>query len=262
MPEIAPPISKTTSPVMSQARHSQEELDAIRRYTAPTIANALELFGIAPTSGYCSSAMKCHYPHMPLMVGYAVTARVSTDRPPSKVRPSVHEPDYWRFVSSQPGPKVAVVQDIDVPSLGSMWGEWNSNVHKALGCVGMVTEGGARDIDAVHKLGFHYFSTHVIVSHGYGAFIDYGGSVRVAGLVVNTGDLLVGDMHGVLMIPAEIPLFELAKAAGEIDRLESEIFAFCQSPNFNIDDLAKLDLSVQKRWPKPLGSDVRTTITA
>jgi 4-hydroxy-4-methyl-2-oxoglutarate aldolase len=243
-------------------RHSKEELDAIRRYTAPTLANALELFGVSPTVGYCSSAMKCHYPDMPLMVGYAVTARVSTDRPPSLVRPSVNEPDYWRFISSQAGPKVAVVQDIDVPALGSMWGEWNSNVHKALGCVGMVTEGGARDIDAVRKLGFHYFSTHVIVSHGYGAFIDYGGSVRVAGLVVNTGDLLVGDMHGVLQIPAEIPLLELAHVAGEIDRLESEIFAFCQSPGFNIDDLAKLDKSVQGRWPKPLGSDNRIMHTA
>ncbi|HME09941.1 MAG TPA: hypothetical protein VKG25_22980, partial [Bryobacteraceae bacterium] len=118
------------------------------------------------------------------------------------------------------------------------------------------------DIDAVRKLGFHYYSTHIIVSHGYGAFIDYGGSVRVGGLVVNTGDLLVGDMHGVLRIPAEIPLLELAEAAGEVDRLESEIFAFCQSPSFNIDDLAKLDASVQRRWPKPLGADKRVTQTA
>jgi regulator of RNase E activity RraA len=245
-----------------QPRHSREELDAIRRYTAPTLANALELFGMPSTSGYCGSAMKCHYPDMPLMVGYAVTARVSTDQPPSKVRPSVNEPDYWRFIAAQAGPKVAVVQDIDVPAHGSMWGEWNSNVHKALGCVGMVTEGGARDIDAVRKLGFHYFSTHVIVSHGYGAFIDYGGSVRVAGLVVNTGDLMVGDMHGVLTIPADIPLPELARVAGEIDRLESEIFAFCQSPDFNIDGLAALDASVQSRWPKPLGSDKRIMQTA
>jgi hypothetical protein len=65
-----------------------------------------------------------------------------------------------------------------------------------------------------------------------------------------------------LQIPAEIPLLELAHVAGEIDRLESEIFAFCQSPGFNIDDLAKLDKSVQGRWPKPLGSDNRIMHTA
>jgi 4-hydroxy-4-methyl-2-oxoglutarate aldolase len=242
---------------MKPSRHSKSEMDALRPYTVPTLANALETFGIAPTSGYCNSKMKCHFPDMPLMLGYAVTARVSTDQPPSKVRPAVHEPDYWRFIADQAGPKVAVVQDIDDPPAGAMWGEWNSNVHKALGCAGMVTDGGARDLDGVKKLGFHYFSTAVIVSHGYGAFIDYGGPVRVAGLVVNTGDLLAGDMHGVLLIPAEVPLLELAEVAGNIDRLESEIFAFCQSPEFNIDGLAKLDASIQQRWPKPRGGDQR-----
>jgi regulator of RNase E activity RraA len=75
--------------------------------------------------------------------------------------------------------------------------------------------------------------------------------VRVAGLTVKTGDLLVGDLHGVLMIPAEIPLMALAQAAAEIDRLESEIFALCQSSEFSIDALEKLDRSVTARWPKP-----------
>jgi 4-hydroxy-4-methyl-2-oxoglutarate aldolase len=246
---------------MKPARHSAVQLDALRKLTVPTLANAMETFGVPPTSGFCNSRVKCHFPELPLMVGYAVTARVSTDQPPSKIRPSLHEPDYWRFIADQPGPKVAVVQDIDVPPVGAMWGEWNSNVHKALGCVGMVTEGGARDLDAVRRFGFHYFSTEIIVSHGYGAFIDYGGSVRVGGLVVNTGDLLVGDMHGVLAIPPEIPLEDLAKVGLEIDRLESEIFAFCQSSKFNIDDLAKLDASVQSRWPRPLGKDKRIVQT-
>src|SRR5262249_23664059 len=177
---------------MKSARHSTDELDAIRAYTVPTLANALETFGVSPVTGFCNSSMKCHYPDMPLMLGYAVTARVSTDLPPSNVRPSVNEPDYWRFIAGEPGPKVAVVQDIDLPPQGAMWGEWNSNVHKALGCVGMVTDGGARDLDGVKKIGFHYFSTHVCVSHGYGAFIDYGGAVRVAWRVVKTGGLLVG----------------------------------------------------------------------
>jgi 4-hydroxy-4-methyl-2-oxoglutarate aldolase len=241
---------------MQTARHTHEELDAIRPFTVPTLANAIETFGVTPSnSGYCDGSMVCRYPDMPLMVGYAVTARVSTDQPPSAVRPGIHEPNYWRFIASQPGPKVAVVQDIDRPPFGAMWGEWNSNVHKALGCVGMVTEGAARDIDAVKKLNFHFFSTSVLPSHGYGAFIDYGGAVRVAGLAVKTGDLLVGDMHGVLMIPPEIPLQALAQAAAEIDRLESEIFALCQSPDFSIEALEALDQSVASRWPKPSGAE-------
>ncbi len=94
---------------MKPPRHSQNELDALRQYTVPTLANALETFGIPPNVGYCNSTMQCRFPDMPLMLGYAVTARVSTDQPPSKVRPAVHEPDYWRFIAEQAGPKVAVV---------------------------------------------------------------------------------------------------------------------------------------------------------
>jgi regulator of RNase E activity RraA len=237
---------------MANHRYPKEELDAIRRFTVPTLANAIETFGVIPSNtGYCDSSMVCRYPELPLMLGYAVTARVSTDQPQSEVRPGIHEPDYWRYIAAQPGPKVAVVQDIDCPPYGAMWGEWNANVHKALGCVGMVTGGAARDLDAVKKLNFHFFSTHILPTHAYGAFIDYGGPVRVAGLTVQTGDLLAGDMHGVLVIPSAIPLRALAQAAAEIDRLESEIFALCQSDAFSIEALEALDKSVTERWPKP-----------
>jgi 4-hydroxy-4-methyl-2-oxoglutarate aldolase len=241
---------------MKNARHKKNELEAIRCFTVPTLLNALETFGVIPNNeGYCDATLKCHYPKLPLMLGYAVTARISTDQPPSSIRPGIQESDYWRYIAAQPGPKVAVVQDIDRPPKGAMWGEWNSNVHKALGCVGMVTEGAARDLDGVEKLNFHYFSTCVLPSHSYGAFIDYGGSVRVAGLVVRTGDLLIGDQHGVALIPPEVDLLELGRVSAEIDRLESEIFVLCQSEDFTVDKLAKLDASVASRWPKPLGKE-------
>ena len=81
--------------------------------------------------------------------------------------------------------------------------------------------------------------------------------MRVAGLVVQTGDLLAGDEHGVILIPAEIPLLRLAEVGAEIDRLESEIFALCQSPDFSIQKLIELDASVASRWPKPTGKDER-----
>ena len=239
-----------------QPRHTKEELDGLRRFTVPTLANAIETFGVIPSNeGACEGRMRCHFPQMPLMLGYATTARVSTDQPPSAVRPGIYEPDYWRWIAAQPGPKVAVVQDIDNPPKGAMWGEWNSNVHKALGCVGMVTEGGCRDLDGVIKLNFHFFSTAVLPTHGCGYFIDYGGAVRAAGLVIQTGDLLAGDQHGVILIPAGIDLKELARVAAEIDHLESEIFNYCQSKEFTVDGLEKLNASVNSRWPQPAGSD-------
>lgn len=247
---------------MPAARHTQQELNAISRFTVPTLMNAIETFGVsASNAGYCDGTLHCRFPDLPLMLGYATTARISTDQPPSSVRPGIHEPDYWRYIEAQPGPKVAVVQDMDTPPMGAMWGEWNSNVHKALGCVGMVTQGAARDLDAVARLNFHFFSTQVLPTHGYGVFIDYGGSVRVAGTTIQPGDLLAGDMHGVILIPAEIPLLELAQAAAEIDKLEAEIFAVCQSADFSVEKLELVNQSVASRWPTPAGKE-RLTKTA
>ena len=230
---------------MSATRYTPHELDALRRFKVPTLANAIETFGvIPPNTGYCDSSMRCHYPELPLMLGYAVTAHIGSGEP----RKGILEADYWRFVAAQPGPKVAVVQDIDPPR-GAIWGEWNANVHRALGCVGMVTEGAARDLDSVHPLGFHFFSTHVLPVHAYAAFLDFGDPVEVAGLTVHTGDLLAGDMHGIILSPNEVPLPDLAKVAAEIDRLEGRIFALCQSPDFTLERLVELDAETAARWP-------------
>ncbi|MER6509025.1 hypothetical protein ABT158_19525 [Nonomuraea sp. NPDC001636] len=56
--------------------------------------------------------------------------------------------DHRRYVASVDGPKIVVVQDLDKPrTVGSFWGEVNSGAHRALGCVGTITDGAIRDLD-------------------------------------------------------------------------------------------------------------------
>lgn len=131
-----------------------------------------------------------------------------------------------------------------------MLGEWNANVHRALGCVGAIVQGAIRDFPALDQLDFPVLATSLSVAHGYGRFVGYGEPVTVAGLRVETGDLLVADMHGVLRIPPEIPIADLVAAGREIDRLESEIFAHTRSREFSVESLAGLQESVLARWPR------------
>jgi len=237
---------------MRQSFYSPADLSVLRTMSVPTLANAVETFRVSrPNDGCCDSSIKCRFPALPIMVGYAVTSRVATDQPLGRVLRGIDEHAYWDFVGGLPGPKIAVCKDIDNPSFGAMWGEFNSNVHKALGCEGAIVEGGVRDLDGVERLGFRFFSRDVHPSHGNGFFIDYGAPVRVGGLDIETGNLLVADQHGVLRIPESIPIVELAKVAKEIDLLEGEVFALCQSPSFSLAALKELDASVMKRWPDP-----------
>lgn len=228
-----------------------DALAELRTLTVPTLANAIEVFGVVPaTSGYNREPLTCHFPGFGMCAGYAVTLQATTDRAPGVAPDPIDEAAYWAWLAAIAGPKIVVLEDLDDPPAGAMWGEWNANVHRALGCVGTITQGAVRDLDALERLGFHAFATSVSVAHGYGAFVGYGRPVTVAGLRVHTGDLLVADLHGVLRIPPEIPLAELIAAGREIDRLESEIFAFCQSAGFSVDGLERLQESVLARWPR------------
>ena len=229
---------------------SRRELDRLWSSSVPTLANAIETFEVrAPDAGYSSQPLTCHFPELGMAVGIAMTAMVSTATPIDGGPPAIDEPAYYGFLASVDGPKLAVVQDVDDPPGGAMWGEWNANVHRAVGCIGTVTEGAVRDLDAVGRLGFHLFATSVSAGHGHGRFVDYGDPVVVAGLEVHVGDLVVADRHGVLTIPDELAVDELADVADTIDALESEIFTYCQSAAFTIDGLAELSQSVESRWP-------------
>jgi regulator of RNase E activity RraA len=114
-----------------------------------------------------------------------------------------------------------------------------ATIHRRLGCVGLVTDGHVRDIDEVHSLGFHFFAAGVCVSHAYVDLIDFGTPVKVAGLLVQTGDLLHGDKHGVLSVPAEIAS-ELPAAVEKIIAREQRILRHCQSPDFSLEELKRL----------------------
>lgn len=230
-----------------------DQLDALRSLTVPTLANAVEVFGVVPANaGYNTRPLTCHFPALGMCVGYAATVTATTDRAPDVAPDPIDEPAYWKWLEQlvTAGPIILVLADLDDQPGGAMWGEWNGHVHRALGCVGTITQGAVRDLDALERLGFHTFATSVSVAHGYGAFVGYGEPVTVAGLTVATGDLLVADLHGVLRIPPEIPIVELVEAGREIDRLEAEIFACTKADDFSVANLEQVQESVLARWPR------------
>jgi 4-hydroxy-4-methyl-2-oxoglutarate aldolase len=219
---------------------SLEELDALRRFSTPSISNAIERFDIRPRHhGFTGPDIRCMFPEMPPIVGYAATAIVMAEQPSAAGRgPSVS--DYWEAILSVPAPRIAVIQDIDQPcAIGSFWGEVNGNIHKALGCVGAVTNGGVRDLDEVRALGFQFLASAAIVSHAYIHLIDFGTPVKVGGLLVNPGDLVHADKHGAIVIPHEIAR-EVPAAAAEVERGERKIIDCCQSADFSVKRLKEV----------------------
>jgi regulator of RNase E activity RraA len=212
-----------------------EQIEELRRITTPTIINAIETFDIRPRNkGFMNTQIRCILPELGPMVGYAVTAKLVANEPARDEHEGLGHA-MWKLILSTPAPRVVVIEDVDdPPCVGSMWGEVNGTIHKALGCAGVVTNGGVRDLDEVRALGFHFFAAHVIPSHAYEHLIEIGKPVTIGGLTVKTGDLLHGDQHGVITIPHEIA-DKVAEAAREVERNERGIINFFRSPDFNPD---------------------------
>lgn len=217
---------------------SLAELESLRRFSTPTICNAIETFGVRPRNeGFMDSTIVCRFPDLGTVVGYAVTARIRA------ARPAVREADFrdlWAEMEKVPRPRLLVIEDLDYPRpVGSYWGEVNASVYAALGAVGAVTNGGVRDLPEVHALGFHLFSTCVLVSHAYVHLVEVGTPVVVGGLSVRPGDLLHGDQHGVTSIPLEIASALPARAAA-VEAAERRLIDYARSPRCTSAGLARL----------------------
>ena len=212
-------------------------IDALKKITSPSVANAIETFKVRPRQqGNVSSEIRCLFPELGPMVGYAVPCLIRAEHEPIKDhRASTY--GWWDYVQTIPAPRVIVVHDLDEPrGQGAQWGEVQANIHKALGCVGVITDGSVRDLDEVRALGFQFAAAHVSVSHAYVHMVDFGLPVKVGGLWVNPGDLVHSDHHGVLGVPPEI-VDRLPAAVGAVEADERTIIALCQSRDFSVDRL-------------------------
>ena len=215
-------------------------IDALRKITSPSVANAIETFAVRPRhEGFMSSRVRALFPELGPLVGYAVTAIIRAEpQPQQEHRASTFA--WWDYVQSIPAPRVVVVHDLDEPrGQGAQWGEVQANIHKALGCRGVVTDGSVRDLDEVRALGFQFVAEHVSVSHAWVHMVDFGLPVKVGGLWVKPGDLIHADQHGVVTIPPDLAE-KIPDAVRKVEADERKIIDVCQKPGFTADALKAL----------------------
>ncbi len=198
------------------------ELLALRRWNTPTIYNGWERVtkrDIA-ADGFNLEETTDFMPELGAMVGYAHTV---VFEPSNRAHPAGN-PDAWaeyrRFLAAQQGPRIVVVQDLDKPrTIGAFWGEVNSSVHRALGCVGTIIDGAIRDVDDMRAIGFKALARRMCVGHAHSHPVRWGCPVEVFGRRIEHGQLIHADKHGFLAIPAEDEANLLA-AARFLDDLE------------------------------------------
>ena len=212
---------------------TDEQLDALRRIDSPTISNAIETSRVRPrVAGYVGMDIRCVFPDLPPMVGYAVTCTVDST---SEGRRGIGFDELYRVLQDAPRPSVVVMQDVGTDIVHSCHaGEVMSTTMKRLGAVGILTDGGLRDVREVRQLGgFHYFCAGLVVSHGEPICVSVGDTVTISGMTVGPGDLLHGDANGVVHIP-DACATDVAAAAYEIWRREAETMRRIAAPDYRV----------------------------
>ena len=234
---------------MKTSRLTHAQILQIKRWNTPTVYNgweqitkrdiARECFNLEVTTDFMSQ--------MGPMVGYAVTVVIEPSNDVHKQNTDAWSA-YRSYVAEQPGPKIIVVQDLDKPEvIGSFWGEVNSNVHRALGCVGTITDGAIRDLDEMTNAGFKALARRLCVGHAHVVPVRWNCEVEVFGTSINPGQLVHADKHGFLAIPREDET-QLLEAAIFMDTNECEtvIRAARETIGKSSDEiLEQLDLAVE-----------------
>ncbi len=201
---------------MTEHRLSHSEILQLKRWNTPTIYNGWEQItrGNRACDGFNIEETRDFMPEMGPMVGFAVTCVIepSNSKHPQNQPPAWN--DYREYVAAQSGPKIVVVQDLDKPQvIGAFWGEVNSNIHRALGCVGTIVDGAVRDLDEMRNAGFKALARRLCVGHAYSCPVRWNCDVQVFGQTIRPGQLIHADKHGFLAIPVgeEAELLEAAR---------------------------------------------------
>jgi regulator of RNase E activity RraA len=202
---------------------SKAQAEFLQSIDTPTVCNIVEM--VAPERrghGYTVKHLFCPFPDLPPIVGFAKTVTAKAKEKVALGSYMDKRLDYLDYVASEPRPSIAVIQDLDDEAgYGAFWGEVQSNIHKALGCLGVVTNGSIRDIPMIAP-GFQMLAGSLSPSHAYTHVEDFGIPVTVHGMAVNSGDLIHADQHGAVVVPLAI-IDRMKAALDDLNAREARI---------------------------------------
>jgi regulator of RNase E activity RraA len=208
---------------------SEKQFAFLRSIDTPTVCNLIEI--AAPErrgAGYTVAHLHCPFPDLPPMVGFAKTVTIRSRDAVGGPSYTQKRMDYLDYVAAEPGPSVVIIEDKDEPAgYGAFWGEVQTNVHKALGCLGTITNGSVRDIPAVAE-GFQMLAGSVGPSHAYVRVEQFGVPVSIHGMAVKSGDLIHADRHGAVIVPAD-KIDAMQAALDGLMKQEARIIAAAKS---------------------------------
>jgi len=212
-------------------------IDFLKSVDSPTLSNAIETLELQRRDvGFTPLQIRCLFPELGRLCGYAVTAQVETvtGMHPTEERTFL---ELFKAVENSPKPAVVAFQEIGGHAdYAAHCGEVMATMFTRLGAVGLVTDAGVRDVPEVRAMGFRYFARGSVVSHASFRIVRVGVPIQLLGVELQTGDLLHGDENGLLRIPAAAG-GGIQAAVDKVRSRERRLMDFMKSPEFTVEKL-------------------------
>ena len=190
-----------------------ETLAGLRGIDTPTITNVVATYPRNPLclglynpwteNWYTDTSIRCIYPEMAPVVGHAVTCVYGLPDPNYAGRLSFM--DVVDALDAMRKPTILIIQQkwpAELMAKAGLAGEIMVTSMKAVGCVGMLSNGPSRDVDAIRRLDFQMLLGGVSPGHGEMAVQAVNVPVSVGGMDVAPGDLIHMDENGAVKFPA------------------------------------------------------------
>ena len=187
-------------------------LEALRQIDTPSITNVVATYPNNPLclglynpwteNWYTDTSIRCMYPELGAVVGYAVTCVYGLPDPHYN---RLSFMDVIDAVGASKQPTIVVLQQKFPPELAAkvgLAGEIMTTAMQAVGCVGVLSNGPSRDIDAIRPMKFQYLLSGISAGHGDMAVHAVNVPVTVAGMDVSPGEIIHMDENGACKFPA------------------------------------------------------------
>ena len=188
------------------------QLEQLKEFDTPSITNVvatypgdplcLGLYNPWTENWYTDQTIKSMYPNLGVRVGYAVTCVFGLPAPNYNRLSFMNVLD---AIDSINGPTVLALEQKFPPEIANKVGLAGGNMvsaMRAIGCVGMISNGPSRDIDEVREMDFQYLISGVTPGHGNQAVHAINIPVSVAGMDVAPGEIIHMDENGACKFPA------------------------------------------------------------
>ncbi len=202
----------------------QEMLTELRQFDTPSITNVvatypnsslcLGLYNPWTENWYTDTSLRCMYPELGAVAGYAVTCVYG-----------LPEPGYSRLsfmdvidaLHASKQPTIFAFQQKFPPEFADKVGLAGGNMTaamKSVGCLGAISNGPSRDIDEIRPMEFQYLLSGITPGHGDMAVHAVNVPVTIAGMDIAPGEIIHMDENGACKFPGDklAPVLKNVKA--------------------------------------------------